>query len=124
SVSTSLGIAAGNTLEALLGAWLVLRFARGIKAFERARSIFEFVFLAAFISTAVSATVGVSALCLGGYASWTQYWQIWITWWLGDMASDLMIAPLLIIWLGKRLIRLDPNQLLEADGLLLMVVLV
>src|SRR3954467_12896822 len=38
SVTTTLGIAAGNTLEALAGAWLVQRFARGPKAFDRAQS--------------------------------------------------------------------------------------
>src|SRR5262245_44220384 len=42
SIATSVGIAAGNTLEALVGAWLVQRFAHGAHAFERARSIFTF----------------------------------------------------------------------------------
>src|SRR5213080_3224960 len=37
SVWTSLGIAGGNTLEGLLGAFLVRRFANGLKVFDRAR---------------------------------------------------------------------------------------
>src|SRR5438876_12192937 len=37
SVATSLGIALGNTIEAVIGAWLVNRFAGGAAAFERAR---------------------------------------------------------------------------------------
>src|SRR5262245_35063319 len=41
SVATSLGIAAGNTLEGVVGAWLVMRFARGTKAFEDARDTFR-----------------------------------------------------------------------------------
>ena len=40
SVTTSLGVAAGNTLEGLLSAWLVNRFAHGRYAFERAQDIF------------------------------------------------------------------------------------
>ena len=43
---TSLGIATGNTLEALLGAWLVNQFANGRHAFEQARDIFKFILLA------------------------------------------------------------------------------
>jgi integral membrane sensor domain MASE1 len=43
---TTLGIAAGNTLEAGLEAWLIHRFANGPKVFERARNIFKFVLLA------------------------------------------------------------------------------
>src|SRR5512134_576836 len=38
----ALGIAAGNTLEALLGAYLVQRFAGGRHAFDRARNVFAF----------------------------------------------------------------------------------
>ncbi len=123
SLATALGIATGNTLEAVLGAWLVEGFARGLKAFERARSIFEFVFLAAILSTSVSATVGVTSLCLGGFAAWDQYLAVWLTWWLGDMVSDLVIAPLLVTWLAKPLPRLKPFRILEGAGLLLLVVL-
>ena len=68
SVWTSLGIASGNTLEALLGAWLVTRFANGCHAFDRPRDIVRFVGLAGVLSTTVSATVGVASLSLGGYA--------------------------------------------------------
>src|SRR3989449_4694949 len=46
SVWTSLGIAGGNTLEGLLGAFLVRRFANGLRVFDRARDIFTFGVLA------------------------------------------------------------------------------
>ncbi|MET0214109.1 MAG: MASE1 domain-containing protein, partial [Vicinamibacterales bacterium] len=46
SVVTSLLIASGNTLEALVGAYLVNRFAGGRLAFENGRDIFRFVLLA------------------------------------------------------------------------------
>src|SRR6516162_5851997 len=39
SVASSLGIAAGNSLEALAGAWLVKRFGRGRDAFERPHDV-------------------------------------------------------------------------------------
>ena len=93
SVATTFGIAAGNMLEALLGAWAINRFANGAKAFERARNIFKFVLLAPILSTAVSATFGVTSLTLGGFAQWDQYAPIWFTWWLGDAVGDLIVAP-------------------------------
>src|SRR5690242_14752137 len=40
-VLVSLGIATGNTLEALLGAYLVNRFAGGQQAFHRVRDVFR-----------------------------------------------------------------------------------
>src|SRR2546421_378685 len=42
SVATALGIAAGNTLEGLAGAYLVNRFARGRRAFDRPQDVFGF----------------------------------------------------------------------------------
>src|SRR5207247_11424311 len=98
SVWTSLGIAGGNTLEGLLGAFLVRRFANGLKVFDRARDIFTFGVLAGLGATAVSATVGVTTLWLGGHARWEGLGAIWLTWWLGDVAGALVGAPVLILW--------------------------
>src|SRR5215211_3871724 len=52
-------IAVGNTLESILGAYLVNRFAHGRHVFERARDLFAYLMLACIVSTTVSATVGV-----------------------------------------------------------------
>src|SRR5881296_1116460 len=70
SVATSIGIATGNTLEGLLGAYLVNRFAHGRNAFDHPRTTFKFAVLAAGISTMVSPTLGVTSQSLGGFASW------------------------------------------------------
>jgi len=123
SVATTLGIAAGNTLEALAGAWLVQRFARGSKAFDQAQSIFTFVICAAVLSTAISATFGVSSLYWSGLAIREQLPTIWLTWWLGDLVSDLIVAPLVLIWLTLGLRRLPRQRLVEAAALLFAVVL-
>src|SRR5438552_5161274 len=124
NAATDFGIAVGNTMEALLGAWLVNRFAHGAKAFERAPDIFKFVLLAAMVSTVVSASVGVTSVCLGREARWEQYAAIWSTWWVGDMMGDLIVAPLLLIWLRRPWPRLRPAQVQEAAGVLFAVVLV
>jgi PAS domain S-box-containing protein len=118
-VLSTLAIASGNTLEALLGAWLINHFANGRKVFERARHTFKFVLLAALISTAVSATIGTTSLTLGGYAPWERYTAIWLTWWLGDATGDLLVTPLLVIWLTQARPELKPRRIVEASGLLL-----
>ena len=43
---TTLAIATGNTLEGLLGAVLINRWAGGRRAFERPADVFRFAFLA------------------------------------------------------------------------------
>jgi signal transduction histidine kinase len=97
SLASSAGIAVGNTLEGLLAAFLVNTFANGRHAFERPHDVFKFAVVAAVISTAVSATFGVGTLSLTGYASWSDFGAIWLTWWLGDAAGALVVAPALVL---------------------------
>src|SRR5262245_39269580 len=63
-VYTAAGIAVGNTLEAVVGAWLLDRV--GFRpTLDRLRDIFALVLLAAIVSTAISATIGVISLSIG-----------------------------------------------------------
>jgi signal transduction histidine kinase len=122
NIFTSLGIASGNTLEALCGAWLVNRFAGGDRVFDRPQDVFKFA-LAALISTTVSSTCGVSSLAAGGFAQWSSYWPIWLTWWLGDTSGVLVIAPLLLLWSVPATQRKwNQKQALEVSVLLLLLV--
>ncbi|MDP9099154.1 MAG: MASE1 domain-containing protein, partial [Verrucomicrobiota bacterium] len=41
NVFTSIGIATGNTLEAIVAAWLIHRFAGGTHVFDRAQHVFK-----------------------------------------------------------------------------------
>ncbi len=124
SLVTSFEIAVGNTLEGLIGAYLVNRFANGCKAFERPRDVFKFAALTGMVAAPVSATFGVTSLALEGYAGWNNYGLIWLTWWLGDWGGALVAAPLLILWGTSRLERWQGARVLEGVfslGLLFMV---
>jgi signal transduction histidine kinase/integral membrane sensor domain MASE1 len=118
--ATTLGVATGNTLEALAGVWFVERVASGGRVFDQTVDIFKFVFLAAMVSTAISPTIGLTSLCFGGFGNWGQYWTVWLTWWLGDMISNLTVAPLLILWSTKQNWGTTPRKLLEGGALLLL----
>ena len=123
SVTTSLAIAGGNTLEGLVGAYLVSRFANGPHFCERPQDIFKFTLLAGVVSTMVSATIGVTSLALSGLASWTDYTSIWLTWWLGDAMGDFIIAPLLMLWSENPYVRWNRYELFELALLLLLLFL-
>jgi diguanylate cyclase (GGDEF)-like protein/PAS domain S-box-containing protein len=86
-------IAAGNTLEALIGARL-LRLAGFRPSLERLRDVILLIVLAATLSTVVGATIGVASLSLGGALDSGQAASAWLTWWIGDMGGDLLVAPL------------------------------
>jgi putative nucleotidyltransferase with HDIG domain len=113
TVWTSLGIAAGNTLEGVVGAFLVSRYANGSDAFDRPLDVFKLAGLAAVLSPIVSATIGVTSLSLGGFAPWADYQPIWLTWWLGDAAGALIVAPLIILWCKRPYLRWDGRASVE-----------
>src|SRR3989475_3771655 len=102
AVLPSIGIAIGNAGEGLLGAYLVNRFARGGRVFDRVRDIIRFTVLAALVSTTVSASIGIVSLALGGLVSSHDAPRVWLTWWLGDAVGDIVIAPALILWIGVK----------------------
>lgn len=122
SLASSLGIASGNTLEALAGAFLVNRYAGGICAFQRARDIVAFSLLAGLVSTAISATIGVTSLVLTAHAPSTQFGAIWLTWWLGDAAGALIVTPLLLLWATRG--GLGPLRERPVESILLLLTIV
>ena len=65
SLITAIGIAVGNTLEPIIGAYLVNTYANGKRAFLRAQDIFKYTLLAALLST-VSPNIGLTTLIVKG----------------------------------------------------------
>ncbi|MGE5219464.1 MAG: MASE1 domain-containing protein [Chloroflexota bacterium] len=124
SVSTSLGIGIGNSLEALIAARLVNKFAHGCHAFDRARDILKFALLAAILSTTVSATIGVTSLSLGKFIRPHDFGPYWFTWWLGDTIGAILLTPFLVLWSLNPRIRWNLRQSLEAAGFLISFILV
>jgi PAS domain S-box-containing protein len=102
TVATSLGIAMGNTLEGVLGCYLVRRFAGGVRVFDQPSTIFGFTALAGIVATAASALVGVTTLLLGGLARLSEAPAVFATWWMGDGAGALLVTPLVLLWSVER----------------------
>jgi PAS domain S-box-containing protein len=115
----ALGIAVGNTLEALLGAWLLRRLPGFRNSLGRVIDVLGLVALAACVSTTASATIGVTSLCLGGVRPWADFGPLWGTWWLGDAMGDVVMAPALLAWAGGPRLRWRPGKAAEATAVLL-----
>jgi PAS domain S-box-containing protein len=98
TVATSAAIAAGNTLECLIAAYLVNRWSGGLRTFDSPISIAIFGLVVLCLATPVSASIGVLTLSAAGLADWSSLRGIWITWWLGDLAGGLLFAPLIVLW--------------------------
>jgi PAS domain S-box-containing protein len=119
---TSLGITTGNTLEAVIGAWLLNRFIGFRPSLERFRDVFGLIFFGAGISTMVSATVGVISLCATGVQQWEHFGELWGVWFLGDGMGDVLVAPLVLSLACTDYIRRIQSRLPEFIGLISVLV--
>lgn len=120
----ALGISIGNTLEPLMGVYLLNRFARIQKSLDRLWDVLSLVLLAAVVSTAVSATVGVTSLLAGDIITTSALGSTWLPWWSGDMLGILVATPLLLVWSERfhRPVALDRAAKAVAPILLLIAV--
>lgn len=122
-LAAALGIAAGNTSEALLGAFLVNRYAGGRRAFDHAPNVFRFVALGALVATVASATIGVLSLCLSGSAPWQAFGSVWLTWWFGDAMGALLFTPFLLAWNAGERVEWTKAKVAEAAVVLAFLLL-
>jgi len=98
TLTTSVFIALGNTLEALVGGLLIERWSGGRDTFSTPARVAKFALICAGPATVISATVGVVTLTLAGFAAWSNFNAIWITWWLGDLTGALVVTPAIVLW--------------------------
>ena len=93
----AVGIGIGNTLEALVGSYLLKR--NGFRSsLDHLRDILVLVLLAMPLSAFISATIGVSSLLLGKVIVLSSYYPTWSAWWPGDTISILIFTPFLLAW--------------------------
>lgn len=116
-----LGITTGNTLEALVGAYLLLEVAKFRPSLERVMDVVWLVLLGAVVSTAISASIGTGSLLAAGEIDGGDLGETIRTWWLGDMGGDLVVAPALFVAFTHWPYRRAPGRLLEAVLLALLV---
>ncbi|ODS59019.1 MAG: hypothetical protein ABS36_02375 [Acidobacteria bacterium SCN 69-37] len=114
----SLAMAAGLTLEAVIGSALVDRFARGTAVFQRPETIFRLVIIVAAAAAPVTATTAAMAAVLVGPAAWSDAAYLWMTWWLASVAGTLVAAPLVLLWTTQPIGRVGIIEALEAIVLL------
>lgn len=90
-------IATGNTLEAIAAATLMRLRDIDVGEFRRGDEVIEFVAFCA-VSACVAATAALAALSSGHPLSTAESLRNWWTWWQGDLAGMIIVAPLIMSW--------------------------
>src|SRR3954463_16013509 len=102
TLETAAVIAAGNTLEAVIGGFLIGRWSGGARTFDTPSQVAKFALVCVGPATITSATIGVTTLYVAGFAASDKLMPIWVTWWLGDAAGGLVVTPAIVLWAQAR----------------------
>jgi integral membrane sensor domain MASE1 len=109
-----LGITAGNTLEALAGAYLLRELADFRASLERVRDVIALAVLGGAVSTTIAATIGATSLLVANQIASADFGSVWRTWWLGDMGGNLVVAPAILVAVTHWPYRRAPGRIPEA----------
>lgn len=118
SVATSMGIATGNSLEAVAGAYLINRWSGGCNTFSTPNSVAKFALICVVVATPISASIGLTCLATVGYIEPKNFADAWITWWLGDATGALVITPVVVLWAAGHHYAFSRNEFLETVSVL------
>lgn len=121
-VPAAIGIAIGNTLEAVVAAYALNRVPGFNTYLNRVRDVFALLIFAAVLSPIVSATIGVASLSFAGVVPGPAVAETWRAWWMGDFIGDLLVAPLIFVWVPGLRRKPRPSRMLESTALGLAVV--
>ncbi len=114
--ATSLGICAGNTLEQVVGVFVLRCLVGPRNPLERAADVFRFV-AAAGVGCLLGSINGTANLWWWGIVPSERCGQVWLAWWLGDTAGILILAPVIFSLSQKMEFQWTRSRSLEAVAL-------
>lgn len=119
----ALALGAGNTLEGVIVAYLVNRYADGRHALQNPRHSLRFAGVVLLAAATMSATTNTIALVVDGLAHWTDYGGLWLTFSLGNFVGMLLVAPPIVLY-SQGTSKLSPKVMAEAGAVLVVGILV
>jgi len=112
--------ATGNTVEAVVGAWLISRFSNHPNPLGTMKGTTLFIFFGALFATLVAALVGSLSFC-----AFTNHWEIYdhmlLNWWFGDTLGVLILAPIILNWSQRKLGEWTLLKFAELAGFILVL---
>ncbi len=118
-----IGMAAGATLEAWLGAYLLNRFTRFNPRLAEVRDIYCLVLYGGAVSTLSSALIGSTSLLTVGAIPPDYYLLTALFWWMGDALGVILFAPAALSYALHKPLPWTRAQIGEAVLLLLTLAL-
>ncbi|PYV73251.1 MAG: hypothetical protein DMG96_23735, partial [Acidobacteria bacterium] len=113
----AVGQAAGATLAALIGTFLLRRIAKFDNSMSHLRDALALVLFGALGSALVSASIGISVLYATHVHAYSGLGSAWLIYWLGDATGVLLVTPLVLTF--PDLLKIRPWARIAELGVLL-----
>jgi PAS domain S-box-containing protein len=110
----TLGTAIGNTMGAIICAFLLRRIVAFDNAMERTRDVTGYIGLACFLGTTVNAAFNVVSLAYTGSVAWDSLFPTTLAWWVPNALAGLVVAPFIITWATPLATRWNGRLIAEA----------
>lgn len=123
ALNISIGLAIGNTLEAVIAVVLLRKFMDFHNSLDRIQDVIGLGIFSA-VATTFSASIGILTLLIVESSTLPYIWTVWFTWWIGDFLGALVITPLILIWFTFWPIKWNRRTVFEAVIILLLLLMV
>jgi PAS domain S-box-containing protein len=110
----TLGTAVGNTMGAIVCAFLLKKFITFDNAMERTHDVIGYIVLACFLGTTVNAAFNVVSLAYSGAVKWDDLFPTTLVWWVPNALAGLVVAPFIITWATPSETRWNAKLIFEA----------
>ena len=97
SILPALSNAAGSTLEAVVGGYLLRLWSQGGRTFNTPAGVAKFALVALGPASMLGALVAAGTSYLAGQAEWENLIPLGTVWWLRDAAGALVLAPAVVL---------------------------
>jgi len=105
-------IAAGHTLEALLGNYLIEKWIKKDQLFSKSIHVFRFLGVG-FIIALVSAVIGTGALFYQGLFAIDEFLTRFVSWWVGNLVGILLFTPFILSFKEPFIKNFKRSQIIE-----------
>lgn len=108
------GTAVGNTIGAIVCAYLLHRLIDFRLSMDRTRDVTGFIGLACFLGTSVNAAFNVLGLMYAGTVTFEEFFPKLVEWWVPNALAGLVVAPFILSWATPSGITWDKRTIFEA----------
>ncbi len=112
AIKASTLIAIGNTVEILIGQYLLKKFIKNSDLFKNTSDTFIFLLIALSMCL-IGSSIGTYSFYLNGLFGLQKLISQWFLWWIPNVTSVLLFTPFILSWKRNLRFRITRSKIIE-----------